>query len=57
MKTDELQPVGIKDATGVGHWWLRDTNSKQKYDLTHEQFSIKVNMDEVEKCQHQDVSN
>jgi len=47
MNTDELEPVRGEDASGEGHWWIRDTNSKQKYDLTYEQFPTHRALEEV----------
>ena len=29
MDTDELQPVRVEDASGEGHWWLRDVTPKR----------------------------
>jgi len=47
MDTDDLEPVRGEDASGEGHWWLKDVHSKQKYDPTCEQFPTHKELEEV----------
>ena len=46
MDTDLLEPMRGQDYDDEWHWWLRDINTEQRYDLTAEQFP---NQDELEK--------
>lgn len=39
MDTNVLEPMTAKDATGEPHYWLRDILTRERYDLTLDQFA------------------
>ena len=47
MDTGNLEPIRGEDASGEGHWWLRDELTKDKYDLTLDQFTTYEEVEEV----------
>ena len=38
MDTNSLEPMRGEDASGEGHWWLKDILTNEVYDLTLDQF-------------------
>jgi hypothetical protein len=47
MDTGTLEPIKGEDATGDGHWWLRDILTREKYDLTLDQFPTYGEVEDV----------
>jgi hypothetical protein len=47
MNTDALEPMQGKDVEGLEHWWLRDINTQERYDLTYDQFLTEEELDGV----------
>ena len=47
MDTGTLEPMRGQDASGEGHWWLRDILTREKYDLTLDQFPTYGELEDV----------
>jgi len=47
MDTETLEPMRGEDASGEGHWWLRDVLSREVYDLTLDQFPSFAELEQV----------
>jgi hypothetical protein len=47
MDTGTLEPVRGEDSSGEGHWWLRDILTREKYDLTLDQFPTYNELEDV----------
>jgi hypothetical protein len=47
MDTGTLEPIRGEDAFGEGHWWLRDILTREKYDLTLDQFPTYGEIEDV----------
>jgi hypothetical protein len=47
MDTGNLEPMRGEDASGEGHWWLRDKLTREKYNLTLDQFPTYEEVEEV----------
>ena len=52
MNTAVLEPMRGEDPGGEGHWWLRDKLTREKYDLTSDQFSTLGELEEVYTLGH-----
>ena len=47
MDTGTLEPIRGEDTSGEGHWWLRDILTREKYDLTLDQFPTYGDLEDV----------
>ena len=47
MDTEILEPIRGENSEGEGHWWLRDSISEEKHDLTFDQFPCKKELESV----------
>jgi hypothetical protein len=47
MDTNTLEPMRGEDASGEGHWWLRDILTREIYDLTLDQFPTYEELENV----------
>ena len=47
MDTGTLEPIRGEDASGEGHWWLRDILTREIYDLTLDQFATYEELEQV----------
>ena len=52
MNTAVLEPMRGEDSGGEGHWWLRDKLTREKYDLTSDQFSTPGELEAVYTAGH-----
>ena len=52
MNTAVLEPMRGEDSGGEGHWWLRDKLTREKYDLTSDQFSTPGELEAVYATGH-----